>query len=140
MRRIYQCLNSTTTVLCQQTLLLEALQEKVAQFLPPHMQSHCHVAQFSKGQLVLSLENPILATELRYLLPALRDRLRNEGRLHQLSAIKLNIQAEPIVALQPTKKPAIQHKLSIESQQCLNQAALLCDYAPLRDILQRIGR
>jgi len=140
MRRIYQCLNSTTTVLFQQTLLLEALQEKIAQFLPLHLQTGCRVAQFSKGQLVLSLENPIHATELRYLLPALRDRLRTEGRLYQLSAIKINIQAEPIIALTATEKPTIQRKLSIKSQQCLDQAAMLCNYTPLKNILKQMGR
>ena len=140
MRRIYQCLNSTTTVLCQQTLLLEALQEKVAQFLPLHLQTGCCVAQFSKGQLVLSLENPIHSTELRYLLPALRDRLRTEGRLYQLSGIKIKLQAEPSIALTSTKKIATKRKLSITSQQCLDQAALLCDYTPLKNILLRIGR
>lgn len=139
MRRIHQCLNRTTSALCQQTLLLEALQEKVNQYIPQHLHAHCQVGQFTKGQLFLTIRNPIFATELRYLLPQLRDYLRSEGRLYQLVSIKLNIEPALFSYIDSAQNNTYK-KLSADSQQRIIAAAKNCKYEPLKDVLMSIAK
>ena len=59
--------------------------------LPNHLKKICNVSYFSKGQLILNINNANYATEIHYLLPELRNQLRHPEMLPQLSNIKYTI-------------------------------------------------
>lgn len=91
MKSISQCLNKQLSTICQHSMQLEELSLKISAFLPSHFISKCQVGSFNKGCLVLTTTNAAFASEIRYLLPELRDKLRKEAGLYQLSSIKITI-------------------------------------------------
>lgn len=94
MRRINRCFNQQLHHLCHGAMQLDVLNNLLVNFLPKTLQGHCQVASFNRGCLILSISKPTLATELRYLLPTLRDTLRMEAKLYRLTSIKLQIMAD----------------------------------------------
>lgn len=70
---------------------LEMLNQMVQKHLPASMVNHCQVGSFRLGCLRLIVTDPIWASELRYSLPDLRDTLRSEAGLYQLSSIKIDV-------------------------------------------------
>ncbi|CAM3546431.1 Zn-ribbon-containing, possible RNA-binding protein-like protein [Legionella oakridgensis] len=137
MRSISHCLNKQLAEICQRSFQLEELSRKVKQLLPENLVKECYVGSFNKGCLILTTTNAVWATQLRYILPELRDRLRKEAGLYQLSSIKVTVntpsfqQEEHIQlhknALSERAKATIVH----ESQQCT--------YEPLQKALLRLA-
>lgn len=78
MRPIRQCINSKLTQICLQAIQLEELSITIGQFLPIELRPHCQVTRFQAGQLVLTTTSAVWASQLRYVIPELRDRLRAE--------------------------------------------------------------
>ncbi|KTC76772.1 DUF721 domain-containing protein [Legionella brunensis] len=139
MRRINRCLNSQLQEICQNALELEGLSTLVKTHLPPHLSNYCKVGSFLKGALTLTITNAAWATELRYNLPELRDKLRKEAGLYQLTGIKISIESEnnPLTAISKTKRtitlsPAARNAIHIASEQC--------DYEPLKEALQQLAK
>lgn len=91
MRPIKHCLNRQLAEICLQSRQLEELSSKVSQLLPDNLASVCQVGSFSKGCLVLTTTNAAWASQLRYAIPDLRDKLRKEAGMYQLSSIKINV-------------------------------------------------
>ncbi len=91
MRRIKYCINPTLTSICKRAIELESLTTVIQQYLPETYRAHCSVSGFSKGCLTLSVEQPLFAAELRYLLPDLRDALRSQAGFYQLVNIKIAV-------------------------------------------------
>lgn len=94
MRHIASCLNPKLAHLCQQSIKLETFNEIIKRFLPKELQSYCKVGSFNQGRLQLIVADSAWASQLRYMLPELRDKLRREAKIFQLSSIKLTIQPE----------------------------------------------
>ncbi|MCR9192410.1 MAG: DUF721 domain-containing protein [Gammaproteobacteria bacterium] len=91
MRHISQCFNSKLTDICNEANQLEALSKIVLDYLPTELKPHCHVGSFRSGKLIIVTQNPAWATQLRYLAPDLRNKLRSEAKLHQLSSVVIKI-------------------------------------------------
>lgn len=104
MKSISQCLNKQLSTICQHSMQLEELSLKISAFLPSHFISKCQVGSFNKGCLVLTTTNAAFASEIRYLLPELRDKLRKEAGLYQLSSIKITIIAPSSQIENPAQK------------------------------------
>src|SRR5262245_61124963 len=94
MRRINRCLNTRLVEICQRNIQLEELNFKLGTYLPPSLQAYCRVGSFNKGSLVIVVNDAAWASQLRYMLPELRDKLRKEAGIYQLSAIKIAIATE----------------------------------------------
>ncbi|HBI22194.1 MAG TPA: hypothetical protein DDY37_06395 [Legionella sp.] len=91
MRHITRCLNTQLLDICQRAIQLEALDEKINTYLPEALRDQCHVGSFKNSCLVLVTSDPVWASQLRYALPELRDRLRSEAGIHQLASIKVTV-------------------------------------------------
>lgn len=139
MRRINRCLNKQLAELCHRAVQLDELNLKVNQYLPETLRAHCHVGSFSKGCLLLVVDKPDWATELRYCLPDLRDQLRKKAGVYQLVSIKIQIAEDQIglakESLKQTKIPA----LSVAARDACRNAGELCTYEPLKDVLLHLA-
>ncbi len=122
MKRIRHCLNPRLAEIGQRSIQLEALAEKICQFLPAEFHPHCKVASFSQGNLILTIDCPVWGAQLRYLLPELRNQLRSTGGFYQLSSIKLNVST-------PTFKPKEINEDKVKR----------CKHRPLKALLQHLS-
>lgn len=134
MQKINQCINPKLASLCQKAIFLDALNELIQQYLPAHLKAHCHVGSFSNNCLKL-MAKPAWSTELRYLLPELRDKLRTEAGLF-LSSIKIENFIEPTVIHKEKKSIGI----SDTSRQCILSEAEVMEPSPLKEALLKLGR
>lgn len=136
MRPISRCLNKQLADLCQRSARLEELSNKVTRLLPPALAGECQVGSFNKGCLVITTTNGAWASQLRYALPELRDKLRKEG-MHHLSSIKISV-IEPIdQKLAPTQTQA--HELSEKAKATIISESELCSYQPLQKALLHLA-
>jgi hypothetical protein len=137
MRAISRCLNKQLADLCQRAVQLEELSNKVTQLLPANLASVCHVGSFNKGCLILTTTNAAWASQLRYAIPELRDRLRKDAGMYQLSSIKVNITESP----DPYKKtnPLKTHELSEKAKATIISESQHCTYQPLQKALLHLA-
>ncbi|MDI9819222.1 MULTISPECIES: DUF721 domain-containing protein [unclassified Legionella] len=138
MRPISHCLNNQLSKICQHTLQLDALDALLKSSLPPHLVGHCQTGGFSKGCLTISIDNASWATELRYLLPELRDKLRKEAGLYQLVSIKIAIKHADAPAKAKKQKKAA--TLSSAARVAIRAASEQCDDPTLKGALQQLAR
>ncbi|CEK11890.1 DUF721 domain-containing protein [Legionella hackeliae] len=137
MRRINRCLNSQLMEICLNSMELEGLNTLIKSYLPPHIANYCNIGSFVRGSLTLAVSNAAWATELRYNLPELRDRLRKEAGLYQLTGIKLIIEDTKNV-LPPTKSSKTL-ALTMNSRSVIHCASEQCNYEPLKEALQKLA-
>lgn len=136
MKSIKYCLNKQLSDICQRSIQLEELSEKVLQFIPKELAPHCQVASFNKGCLILSTTDGHWASLLRYALPELRDALRKEAQIYQLTSIKITINTELI---QQKKNCVKKQKLSAETKELIINESQQCTYQPLRNALLHLA-
>lgn len=98
MRPISKCLNTKLTQICMQAIKIEEISTQVMRYLPQELQAHCQVGSFRSGILVLVTSDPVWATQLRYVVPELRERLRTEAKLYQLMSVQIKVQLSPASA------------------------------------------
>ncbi len=137
MRRISHCLNPKLIDICQSVVQLEALNGILAHYLPTHFQQHCRIGSFSRGTLNLVTSDSGWATQLRYLLPEIRDKLRKEAGLFQLVSIKITLDTKPV--LQTKTKPKCKTRISEKSRQIILDTSLQCQHLPLQEALIKLG-
>lgn len=77
------------------------LEKIIAAYLPIEMQSAVTIANFNNGCLILNVKDSVWASQLRFMLPELRDSLRKKNNLYQLSSIKIAINRETLVNSSP---------------------------------------
>jgi hypothetical protein len=132
MRSISRCLNKQLLDLCQRSMQLEELSNKVRQLLPENLASVCQVGSFSKGCLTLSTSNAAWASQLRYAIPELRDKLRKEAGMYQLSSIKIQIIEATVHYEKPNNAP---HELTEKAKATIISESEQCTYQPLKKAL-----
>ena len=137
MRSINRCLNKQLAELCQRSVQLEELSSKLAQFLPEDLAGACKVGSFNKGCLILTTTNAAWASQLRYAIPELRDKLRKDAGMYQLSSIKIAV-VEPVITYE---KPALQktHHLSEKAKASIISESQQCNYEPLQKALLHLA-
>lgn len=138
MRSIKRCLNKQLAELCQRSIQLEELSNKVTQLLPDNLAAQCRVGSFNKGCLVLITSNAAWASQLRYAIPELRDKLRKEAGMYQLLSIKVNI-ADPIAAYVKPEKAKTQH-ISDKAKASIISESQHCSYQPLQKALLHLAK
>lgn len=137
MRRINQCLNTKLVEICKRAVQLEEINSKLYSLLPPSLQPHCHVGSFTNGCLIIVVSDAVWASELRYSLPALRDTLRKEAGIYQLSSIKITIATlETGSAVKTTPS----NSLSSQARETIIACGEECSYEPLKKALVQLGR
>ncbi len=138
MRFINRCFNKQLEELCQRSMQLEELSNKVTQLLPPNLAAQCQVGSFNKGCLVLTTTNAAWASQLRYTIPELRDKLRKEAGMYQLLSIKINViePAEPY----KIQKPKQHNEISDEAKAIIISESQQCTYQPLQKALLHLAR
>ncbi|KTD34544.1 DUF721 domain-containing protein [Legionella israelensis] len=137
MRPINQCLNSQLVRICQKAFQLEGLQNKLIPLLPENLQPFCQVGSFNKGCLVIITSDAAWASQLRFILPELRDNLRKQG-LYQLSSIDIAI-TEQGERERPKKKPSL-NPISENARKNILNACEQMTYQPLKEALKKLGR
>lgn len=136
MRSISRCLNKQLLDLCQRSMQLEELSNKVAQLLPDNLANSCKVGSFSKGCLVLTTSNAAWASQLRYAIPDLRDKLRKDAGMYQLSSIKIQIVEQSADYEKPVPSP---HTLTDKAKATIISESEQCTYQPLRKALLHLA-
>lgn len=137
MRRIRQCLNAKLAEIYQQAMILDELSTKVVNRLPEQLRAYFSVGSFNHGCLVLITQDPVWASQLRYHLPELRDRLRKDEGIYQLASIKISVSASGI--LQPTTRLKKIPPLSTKARETILASSEQCNYTPLRKALEQLG-
>lgn len=117
---------------------LEELSHKVVQLLPDDLASSCQVGSFNKGCLILTTQNAAWASQLRYALPELRDRLRKEAGMYQLLSIKVDIVIPPTLQQEEVKPKAL-HALTEQAKASIISESQNCSYQPLRQALLHLA-
>lgn len=135
MRPISQCFNKQLTDLRQRTSQLGKLAENINQLLPKPFTTQYQVGSFNKGCLVLTASSAEWASQLNYLLPELRDKLRQSG-WHQLSSIKILL-ASPI-PYEKSPKPS-GYRLSEKAKAVILSESQHCTYEPLQKALLKLA-
>lgn len=136
MRSIKYCLNKQLSDICQRSIQLEELSAKITQLLPPPLATSCHVGSFTKGCLVLTT-SAAWASLLRFALPELRDKLRKEAGMYQLSSINISV-IEPNLESKKTKKTSA-NALSAKAKANIISEGSKCSYKPLRKALLELA-
>lgn len=137
MRSISHCLNKQLTEICQRSLQLEELTHKVKQLLPENIAGECSVGSFNKGCLVLTTTDAVWAAQLRYAVPELRDKLRKEAGLYQLSSIKVTV-STPTFQYEKQSQPQ-RNGLSEKAKASIVQESQQCTYEPLQKALLHLA-
>ncbi|WP_131795197.1 DUF721 domain-containing protein [Fluoribacter gormanii] len=137
MRSISRCLNKQLVDLCQRSVQLEELANKIKLMLPDALANECQVGSFNKGCLLLTTTDAAWATQLRYAIPELRDKLRKEAGMYQLSSIK-------VVVIEPTLQYAksvltSKHELSEKAKAIIISESQHCTYEPLQKALLHLA-
>lgn len=135
MRHITRCLNTQLSDICQRAIKLEELNAKVYRYLPDNLREQCHVGSFNNSCLTLVTTDPVWASQLRYALPDLRDKLRSEAGIHQLASIKVVVSMHQNATI---NKPSVAPVLSEKACEILRSAAEQFTYTPLKEALKRL--
>ncbi len=99
MRHIRDCFNTKYSQIFIQAQRLDEFSKTIKKYLPEPFHPHCRVKGFQNGCLVIGTTDAAWASQLRYLLPELRDHLRSQEKWYQLISIKIAIDLEaPIVS------------------------------------------
>ncbi len=137
MRKIIQCLNHQLNDILQRTLLIEEINIKLISYLPDNLKTHCYAGSFNRGNLVIVASDPVWASQLRYSLPELRDKLRAEAGIYQLSSIKV------IVAIVEKITPqTFSNKITLtnNARAIISQSGDECTYLPLKNALHQLAK
>ncbi len=136
MRHVSQCLNTQIMNICRQSIKLEELNAKVGLYLPETLREHCHVGSFKNSCLILIVSNAVWASQLRYMLPELRDKLRSEAGIYQLASIKITVMMTDIASNTPSKPKS---RLSARAREMILSESARCTDAALKQALLQLG-
>lgn len=77
--------------LLQQLVYLQTLAPLLTKTLPETLASHCQLANYRQGRLIIAVSNQAIATRLRFILPDLRQQLRKHQAFAGLVGIDFYI-------------------------------------------------
>jgi hypothetical protein len=86
---------SASVLLTAQRLL--ALQDSLAQQLPPALQKHFVVVRWGDGELKLGTQGSAQAAKLRQFIPRIKSRMTDLG--HKVDAVTIKVLAEPPIPI-----------------------------------------
>jgi hypothetical protein len=94
MKHITRCFSQDLIKICHQSFRSQKWQQVIQAFLKAPLAPHVLVAEYKKGKLLLVVDCPLWASELRMKLSDLRDYLRKEQNCYDLMFIQVKIQPE----------------------------------------------
>lgn len=97
MLHISKCFNQNMINIQSQVEKIRELQKLIVDYIPAEMQNICKIASFNNGCLILQVDDSIWASQLRFLIPEIRDNLRKNHNLYQLSNIKITVNRDLLV-------------------------------------------
>jgi hypothetical protein len=117
---------------------LQALDDRLGEYLTPLLKSHCTVAALRDDVLVINAHSPAWATRLRYLAPSILEFLHGRGEsLPSFRAIRIRVSLPEEVIL--TAKPLPRPQLSIQTARHLKHIAQSIPDPDLQSILVRLS-
>lgn len=137
MKRIDHCINIKLKSICQRSMQLEELNSLLQHYLPNDLKEHCYAGSFNRGNLILMATDPAWATQLRYCIPELRDKLRAEAQLYQLSSIAVSVQCNMEKPISSNKKP---HAISDKARKEIKMLAEHCRHLELKQALYHLAQ
>lgn len=135
MRRIHRYMNQNLQSICKRVLQLEELDAKLQAVLPEILQGKCHVRSFNQNCLSIITTDAVWATQLHYCLPEIRDKLRKEAGIYQLTSIKVTVANSTLDASRPK---SFLPSISTKAQATIIAEAEQCDYLPLKEALIKL--
>jgi hypothetical protein len=116
---------------------LQALDDRLGEYLPPLLKSQCTVAALRDDVLVINAHSPAWATRLRYLAPSILEFLHGRGEsLPSFRAIRIRVSLpEAILTAKPLPRP----QLSIQTAMHLKHIAQSIPDPDLQSILVRLS-
>jgi hypothetical protein len=123
--------------LVKHVYMLQRLDDRLNQCLPPLLKSHCKVGDIRDDVLVLNVTSPVWATRLRYLTPSILAFMQRQCALATLRTIRVrvSIPPEPVPAPKQTTRP----RMSIKSADYLKSTAQSINDPALRSVLLRLS-
>jgi hypothetical protein len=117
---------------------LQALDDRLGEYLTPLLKSHCTVAALRDDVLVINAHSPAWATRLRYLAPSILEFLHGRGEgLPSFQAIRIRVSLPEEIIL--TAKPLPRPQLSIQTAMHLKHIAQSIPDPDLQSILVRLS-
>ena len=92
MKHISACFSKDLIKICQKSHTYERWGEALHQFLQSPLKEHVFLGSFEQGKLILIVDCPLWASELRMKLPELRDYFRIQLQCYQLKFIQVKIE------------------------------------------------
>lgn len=105
--------------------------------IPNELNAHTRVANFREGYLIIECDSAAWATRLRYLLPEIKQKLRNIVDLDHLVQIEWSVQ--PAFHEQPTQLKPPSLTLSNTNAELLKNAADTISIKSLQEALLRLA-
>lgn len=137
MKSIRYCLNKQLADLCKHAVELEELALIVTKLLPANLAPYCKFSSFNKNCLVIIATDASWASQIRYALPELRDKLRQSG-IYQLSSIKVTVDNQK-EEYKKTKK-VVHYQLTEETKKSIINESEHCSYEPLQKALLNLAQ
>lgn len=135
-RRINHCLNTRLIDICKRAIQLDELNTKLQAFLPNELKAHCQVGSFNLGCLTIIVDDAVWSSQLRYLLPNLRDHMRTAG-VYQLTSAKCMVAT--LDHPTPNRSKQQRHSLSSKARSTITAASEECTYPPLKQALMSLA-
>ncbi len=136
MRRINRCLNPQLVEICLQSFQVDKINDIFQSLLPEHLQPHCSVVSFMRGKLTIAVDDSSFATELRYLIPTIRDSLRRDHQLFQLIQCDIVINDLQTYS-QITINKGKARKVNQEAKKSIESLAKRIEYPPLKQAISK---
>ncbi len=106
----------------QQAKTLRAITRSLQYQIPEHMRAHCQAGFLDAQSLILVVDSPAWATQLRYLAPALKQKLIQSGLLNEQQSLRIKVRPAQTSSVHKSDLPA-------PLRMSRNNAALLKDTA-----------
>ena len=136
MRPLRQCVNPQLIKICRKSMQMDSLNQIVRNYLPSNLQDHCRLCSYEKGLLTFVTNDAVFASELRFCLSDIRDKLRKEAGFFQLIATKIIIEAKGEYVKQTETEKTL--SLSEASKFKLKEISERCNFPPLKSVLEKI--
>lgn len=115
------------------------LDKLVKQYLPMPLAKHCQVVNVRTGKLILKLDSPAWATQVRFNSPNLLSALRQNPLYAGLAGIDFYVNPDAVMDKTPAKIVGKKPSLSVNAKQSLLSAAETITNPQLRAILEKIA-
>ena len=116
---------------------LEKMNQAIKALLSPEMVAYCQVANYREGQIILEIKNAAIATLIRFQLPNLLSKIRQDPTLAGVTSISYYIQ--PAIKKQIPILPLVNRNLSPKNAQCLNDIAAGINDPKLKSLLIKLS-